>query len=391
MSNKRITVVGSGYVGMSSAILYSLKNIVTVLDIDEERVNKINDKKSTVRDELISKFLCNEKINLSSTLNKTEAFAKAEFIIVATPTNFNNNTKKFDTSSVEETISNILDINKSALIIIKSTVPIGFTDSMKKKYAYKDIVFSPEFLREGSALEDNLKPSRLIYSDDSSKTKEFVNVTVQSISKPDVNIIFMQAREAESVKLFSNTYLAMRVSFFNELDNFALENNLNAASIIKGISSDPRIGNYYNNPSFGYGGYCLPKDTKQLEYNFDGIPQSLITATIKSNSIRKNFIASKILAKKPKTVGIYRLVMKSNSDNFREAAIFELIEILQKNNIEILIYEPLVVETSFETYSIIDDLSDFINSSDIILANRFYEELNDVKAKVFTRDVFNKD
>ncbi len=391
MSNKKITVVGSGYVGMSLAVLFSQHAEVKVFDIDKSRVEKINNKEATIKDDLISQYLSKRDLNLSATLDEKDAFKNAEFIIIATPTNYDETSKEFDTSSVEETISKVLKINQKALIVIKSTIPIGFTSSMQKNFNYKDIVFSPEFLREGMALEDNLNPSRIIFSSQSEKVNELISFTKKCVDKKDIKIIFMKNNEAESVKLFSNTFLAMRVSFFNELDTFSLDNDLNANSIIEGISSDPRIGNYYNNPSFGYGGYCLPKDTKQLENNFNETPQTLITATIKSNQLRKEFIANKILKRNPKKVGVYRLLMKDNSDNFREAAIFDIIKVLEKNAIEILIYEPLLSEDNFESYKVINNLNSFTNDSDIILANRYYEELKEFKNKVFTRDIFGKD
>jgi UDPglucose 6-dehydrogenase len=387
----KITVVGSGYVGMSLSALLSQDNDVVVLDIDESRVSKINNKQSTIKDNEIELFLNQNDISLSATLIKEDAYKDSDFIIVATPTNYDVDNNKFDTSSVDKVVAEALDLNKEALIVIKSTIPIGHTKKLQDKFLTDRVVFSPEFLREGKALYDNLYPSRIIIGSRINSAEIFANKLAQSANKKNIEIIFMPSEEAEAVKLFANTYLAMRVAFFNELDSFALTNKLDTESIINGVSLDERIGKGYNNPSFGYGGYCLPKDTKQLLSNFREIPQTLISAIVSSNDKRKEFIANSILEKSPKSVGFYRLVMKEGSDNFRSSAIQGIIKIIEKKGIETFIYEPSINENSFNNSKVINDINKFKSISDVIVANRISDELKDQKKKVFTRDIFSID
>ena len=386
-----ITVVGAGYVGMSIAVLLSQYNNVTLLDIDPEKVSRINSKKSTIADPDIEHFLSSENLSLNATLDFEEAFCNADYIIIATPTDYDPETNQFNTESVDSVITNALSFNKDCLIVIKSTIPIGYTQSLKIKHKTDRIIFSPEFLREGKALYDNLYPSRIIISSDSSSAKKFVNILVKSAKKEDIDVLFVESSEAESIKLFANTYLAMRVAFFNELDSYAAANNLNTKSIIDGICLDGRIGGGYNNPSFGYGGYCLPKDTKQLLKSYDGVPQDLIKAIVASNSTRKNFISDSIIRLKPKTVGIYLLAMKKGSDNFRSSAIQDIILKIQSEGIEILIYEPNISDTTFFNSKVVLSLDEFKRDSEIIVSNRMYKDLDDVSDKVFTRDLFGRD
>jgi len=386
---KKITVVGSGYVGMSLAVLLSQHHQVCIYDIDEERVKKINNGISTISDKDIDHFLKSKNLKLSATLHAKIAFEGADFVIIATPTNYNEETKEFDTSSIESSVKKVLgNKNKKPLIIIKSTVPIGYTLKLRDSFNYKNIVFSPEFLREGSALNDNLFPSRIIFGDKSQEILEFSEILKKSSKQENTKILFMESTEAECVKLFSNTYLAMRVAFFNELDSFSMKHELNSEDIIKGVSCDSRIGDQYNNPSFGYGGYCFPKDTKQLLANFKDVPQNLIKSIVDSNETRKYFIAEEIAKKGIKTVGIFRLIMKDGSDNFRFAAVMDIIDMLNEKGLEILIYEPLYKSQTFHSYKVIPDLKDFKELSNIIIANRFSEKLNDVSSKIFTRDIF---
>jgi UDPglucose 6-dehydrogenase len=386
---KKITVVGSGYVGMSLAVLLSQHHQVCIYDIDEERVKKINNGISTISDKDIDHFLKSNNLKLSATLDAKIAFEGADFVIIATPTNYNEETKEFDTSSIESSVKKVLgNKNKKPLIIIKSTVPIGYTLKLRDLFNYKNIVFSPEFLREGSALNDNLFPSRIIFGDKSQEILEFSEILKKSSKQENTKILFMESTEAECVKLFSNTYLAMRVAFFNELDSFSMKHELNSEDIIKGVSCDSRIGDQYNNPSFGYGGYCFPKDTKQLLANFKDVPQNLIKSIVDSNETRKHFIAEEIAKKDIKTVGIFRLIMKDGSDNFRFAAVMDIINMLNEKGLEILIYEPLHKNQTFHSYKVIPDLKDFKELSNIIIANRFSEKLNDVSSKIFTRDIF---
>lgn len=389
----KITIAGAGYVGLSNAILLAQYNQVTLLDIDPYKIELINNKKSPISDKDIEAYLSNKELNLLATTDISEALIGAEFVIIATPTDYNTTTKKFNTSSVEQIIQKTLSINPRATIIIKSTIPVGFTLNMRNKFNTKNIIFSPEFLREGKALYDNLYPSRIIVGSKSPNANIFAQLLAKSALKKDINILFMNSTEAEAVKLFSNSYLAMRIAFFNELDTYAYSYNLNTKDIIKGVSADPRIGQYYNNPSFGYGGYCLPKDTKQLLANYSNIPQNLIGAIVTSNSTRKNFIANDILNKNPKTVGIYRLIMKSDSDNFRASAIQDIISQLTKENknINIVIYEPSFKKDRFNGYPIISEFSKFLELSDIILANRLDSYIAKYREKVYTRDIFGCD
>ncbi len=392
MINKtKITVVGSGYVGMSLAALLSQNNEVTVLDIDSARVDKINNKLSTVADAEIELFLSEKDLCITATTDKKIAYEGASFVIVATPTNYDTVNNYFDTSSVDDVVGDALKLNKQAYVVIKSTIPVGHTKLLQEKYATNRIIFSPEFLREGQALKDNLYPSRIIIGSQLEAGKTFAKILAQGAKKQDIETLFIDSTEAEAVKLFSNTYLAMRVSFFNELDSYALSNDLNAESIISGVCLDERIGGGYNNPSFGYGGYCLPKDTKQLLANFDQVPQTLMQAIVSSNSKRKDFIADSIINLKPKIVGIYKLSMKKDSDNFRASAIKGIMRRIKDKGIEIVIYEPDLKENEFENLKVLDSLKSFKDISDIIISNRLSSELDDVADKVFTRDLFGVD
>jgi len=385
----KITVVGSGYVGMSLSVLLAQHNDVTVLDIDAARVDKINNKQSTFADTGIELFLAEKSLSLIATLDKQAAYEGASFIIVATPTNYDSETNRFDTSSVDAVVEDALKLNLDALVVIKSTIPVGHTKSLQEKFESDRVIFSPEFLREGQALKDNLSPSRIIVGSQCKEGEEFAGLLKQGAEKTDIEMLFIRSTEAEAVKLFANTYLAMRVSFFNELDSFALANELDTKSIIDGVCLDGRIRDGYNNPSFGYGGYCLPKDTKQLLANYEAVPQTLIGAIVSSNTTRKDFIANAILKEKPKTVGFYRLVMKEGSDNFRSSAIQGLMSRIRKAGIDVIIYEPELKESSFDGMKVINSLSVFKGSSDVVVANRNSEDLRDIKNKVFTRDVFN--
>ena len=392
MINKtKITVVGSGYVGMSLAVLLSQNNEVTVLDIDSARVDKINNKLSTVADAEIELFLSEKELSITATTDKKIAYEGASFVIVATPTNYDTKNDYFDTSSVDDVVGDALELNKQAYVVIKSTIPVGHTKLLQEKYATNRIIFSPEFLREGQALKDNLYPSRIIIGSQLEAGKTFAKILAKGAKKQDIETLFIDSTEAEAVKLFSNTYLAMRVSFFNELDSYALSNDLNAESIISGVCLDERIGGGYNNPSFGYGGYCLPKDTKQLLANFDQVPQTLMQAIVSSNAKRKDFIADSIINLKPRIVGIYKLSMKKDSDNFRASAIIGIMRRIKDKDIEIVIYEPDLKENEFENLKVLDSLKSFKDISDIIISNRLSSELDDVADKVFTRDLFGVD
>ena len=387
----KITVVGSGYVGMSLSVLLAQHNDVTVLDIDAARVDKINNKQSTVADTGIELFLAEKSLSLIATLDKQAAYEGASFIIVATPTNYDANTNRFDTSSVDTVVEDALKLNLDALVVIKSTIPVGHTKSLQEKFGSDRVVFSPEFLREGQALKDNLSPSRIIVGGHCEASKEFGRLLGQGAEKEDIKTLFVRSTEAEAVKLFANTYLAMRVSFFNELDSYALAHGLNSKSIIKGVCLDGRIGSGYNNPSFGYGGYCLPKDTKQLLANYDQVPQTLIQAVVSSNARRKDFIADSIINLNPKTVGIYRLVMKHGSDNFRSSAIQGIMKRIKAKGINVVIYEPSLDASEFFNSKVLRSLEEFKALCDIIISNRMVSELADVDEKVFTRDIFGSD
>ena len=391
MKKIKIVVVGLGYVGLSNALLLAQKNRVTAVDIDIDKVTFINEKKTPLSDQEIESFLVNETLDLKAALPSDEFFENSDVALISTPTNYDENTNCFNTDSVEETIKNALSKNPNITIIIRSTVPVGFTDQMIKRYQTNDIYFVPEFLREGRALNDSLNPSRIIVGGSRNKFKLIESIFRDGAKKKDVDVLNMSASEAESSKLFSNTYLAMRVAFFNELDTFAQTKNLNTNNIINSLSLDPRIGSGYNNPSFGYGGYCLPKDTKQLLANYKNTPQKLMAAIIESNGLRKEFIADEIVKLKPKIVGIFRLVMKEGSDNFRESSIQDVIKLITSKGIKVIIFEPLVGDDSFGGLEVVNDFEEFSMQSEIILANRVNNELNSVSDKVFTRDIFNLD
>ncbi len=389
---KKIIVFGSGYVGLANAVLLSQQNEVILVDIHQEKVDLVNNKKSPIKDAEISDYLKNKKLNLKATVDPSCHYKDCDYIIVATPTNYDDEINYFDTSSVESVIEQVLgQIRQECLIIIKSTIPVGFVEEMRSKFKTDQIVFSPEFLREGKALYDNLYPSRIIVSEASDRAREFANLLKEGALKKDVEILLTNPTEAEAIKLFANTYLALRVSYFNELDTYAEVKGLNTQQIIKGICLDPRIGDFYNNPSFGYGGYCLPKDTKQLKANYAGVPNNVIDAIVDSNMTRKKFIADSILSKKPKIVGIYRLTMKSGSDNFRSSAIHDVIGYLKEAGVKVVIHEPALKDAEFFGCEINNNLLDFKKKSEIIVANRPSEDLDDVKYKVYTRDLFKRD
>ena len=393
MSEMKITIIGAGFVGMSLAVLLAKENNLVLLDLDKAKVKKINAMQSTIDDPDITAAFLQKNLTISATTNPKEALTNANFIFIATPTNFDESTNQFDTSSVENSITDSLRYShEDALIIVKSTVSIGFTESQCAKHKTERIIFSPEFLREGKALYDNLHPSRLIVGGQhNTLNQSLVKIMQDAAIDKDFPIIFMSSAEAESVKLFSNTFLAMRVAFFNELDSFAMENNLNSLNLIKGVSLDPRVGDYYNNPSFGYGGYCLPKDTKQLLAHYSEIPQSLISAIVASNDQRKKLLLKKIKEMNPSTIGIYRLVMKDGSTNFRESAVLFLIDALRNSDSRLIIYEPMLDQDVYEGISVINSFEDFVESSDMIVANRLSDELSEVQHKTFSRDLFTRD
>lgn len=386
----KIAVAGTGYVGLSIATLLSQNNEVVALDIIPEKVEMINKGISPIKDEYIEDYLKNKKLNLKATLDYKDAFKDAEFIVISTPTNYDDEKNFFDTSSVEDIIQKVISMNIETTMVVKSTIPVGFIEEMKKKYNIDNIMFSPEFLREGRALYDNLYPSRIIVGEKSQRAEKFAELLKDAAIKKDIPIKFMHSTEAEAVKLFANTYLALRVSYFNELDTYAELKGLNTKDIIDGVCLDPRIGDYYNNPSFGYGGYCLPKDTKQLLANYDKVPQNLIEAIVKSNDTRKDHITRMILEKNPKTVGIYRLTMKTNSDNFRASAIQGIIKRLKANNINVIIHEPTLKTKEFNECHVINDFDEFCNKSEIILCNRIDDKIKKHSDKIYTRDLFNE-